>query len=115
MAANDLKLYTRVEEFLYKIYPKLINFPKSEKFALCQEIKTYIYSLLTNISLANSVKSKRLYHCQVADGYLQTLKVLIKLSKKRRYISPGFYEELDLDMTEIGKMLSGYIKSTVKK
>lgn len=39
----------------------------------------------------------------------------MKLSKHRKYISKGFFEEIDLDLTEINKMLSGYIKSTVGK
>lgn len=112
MAANDLMLYRRTEELLYRIYPRLINFPKSEKFSLCQSIKDNFFDLLKSISLGNSVKSKRLTYLQEADGYLQVLKVLIKLSKQRRYISVGFYKEVDLELTEINKMLAGYIRST---
>ena len=48
---------------------------------------------------------------QEADGYLQTLKTLMKLSKQRKYISDGFFKEIDLELTEINKILSGYIRS----
>lgn len=96
---------------MYKIYPRLVNYPKSEKFSLCQHIKENIFELLKYISLGNSVKSKRLVYLQEADGHLQVLKVLIKLSKERRYISIGFFKEIDLELTEINKMLSGYIRS----
>lgn len=71
-----------------------------------------MYNLLKCISLGNSVKSKRLQYLQEADGHLQVLKTLIKLSKQRKYISVGFYEETDLKLTEINKMLSAYIRST---
>ena len=114
MSANDLIVYRKTEELLYKIYPKLINFPKSEKFALCANIKESFYNLLKYISLGNSVKSKRKIYLQEADGHLQVLKVLMKLSKQRKYISVGFFKEIDLRLTEINRLLSGYIKSVNK-
>ncbi len=114
MALHDLKLYRKTEELLYKIYPKIINYPKSEKFSLCQSIKQNFFDLLKNISLANSVKSKRLIYLQEADGHLQVLKVLVKLSKQRKYISVGYFQEIDLELTEINKLLSGYIRSVNK-
>lgn len=115
MPAEDLIVYAKAESLLYRLYPVLINYPKAEKFALCQQIKDCIYNLLKNISLGNSVKSKRLAYLQEADGHLQILKVLIKLSKHRKYITVGFYESIDLQLTEINKLLSGYIKSSVNK
>ncbi len=111
MGVSDLKVYRRSEELLYKVYPRLKNYPKSEKFSLCQNIKDNFFNLMRCISLGNSVKSKRMQYLQEADGYLQVLKVLMKLSKQRRYISIGFYQDIDLELTEINKLLSGYIKS----
>lgn len=115
MPADDLIVYKKTESLLYRMYPVLINYPKSEKFALCQQIKDCIYSILKTVSLGNSVKSKRLTYLQEADGHLQVLKVLIRLSKHRKYITIGFYESIDLQLTEINKLLSGYIKSSVSK
>jgi hypothetical protein len=114
MSATDLIIYRKTEELLYKIYPRLVNYPKAEKFSLCQNIKENFFGLLKFISMGNSVKSKRLTYLQEADGHLQVLKVLIKLSKQRKYISQGFFQEVDLLLTEINKLLSGYIKSTKK-
>ena len=111
MPATDLIIYKRVEQLLYGIYPVLINFPKSEKHALSQQIKNEIVELLKNISLGNSVKSRRVAYLQQADGHLQILKVLVKLSRQRRYLSVGFFENTDVELTEINKMLAGYIKS----
>jgi len=108
-------VYKRTEELLYKVYPRLKNYPKSEKFSLCQSIKDNFFNLLKSISLANSVRSKRLIYLQEADGHLQVLKVLMKLSKQRRYISDGFFKEVDLELSEINKLLSGYIRSVNKK
>ena len=111
ISVQSLTVYRKTEELLYKIYPRLVNYPKSEKFSLCQNIKETFFSILTNISLGNKKKKKRKTYLQEADGYLQTLKTLMKLSKQRKYISDGFFKEVDLELTEINKMLSGYIRS----
>ncbi|MFP4457914.1 MAG: four helix bundle protein [Clostridia bacterium] len=111
---NKLIVYRKTETLLNKIYPALINFPKAEKFCLCQTIKQNFFDLLKYILLGNSVKSKRLTYLQQADGHLQTLKVLIRLSHNLRYISNGFYKEVSLELTEINKLLSGYIRSVNK-
>ena len=100
---------------LYCIYPRLSNYPKSEKFSLCHDIKHCFFELLSYISLANSVRSKRTVYLQQADGYLQKLKTLFKLSKQRKYISVQFWEDVDLRLSEINKLLSGYIRSSVTK
>ncbi|HLR58924.1 MAG TPA: four helix bundle protein [Pseudogracilibacillus sp.] len=115
MTVKNMEVYKRTEELLYKYYPRLINYPKSEKFSLCHSIKERFFDLLKCISLGNSVKSKRMVYLQEADGHLQTLKVLVKLSKQRKYISNGFFRDVDLELTMINKLLSGYIRSAFKK
>lgn len=112
MATNQLIVYEKSEELMYRIYPKLQNYPKHERFALVQHIKIEFFELLKHISLGDKVKSKRRGYLQIADGHLQTLKVLFKLSKKRRYISVGYFEEIDLRLSEIDRILSGYIRAS---
>lgn len=108
---EGLLVSKKSEALLNRIYPALVNFPKAEKFALCQEIKQNFYDMIKFIEMANSVKSKRKGYAQEADGHLQTIKVLMRLSRNRRYISVGFYREIDVNLTEINKMLSGFIRS----
>jgi hypothetical protein len=110
-SGEGLLVSKKTEALLNKIYPTLVNFPKAEKFALCHEIKQNFYDLIKFIEMANSVKSKRKVYAQEADGHLQTLKVLFRLSRNRRYISQGFYREIDTRLTEINKLLSGFIRS----
>ena len=69
--------------------------------------------MLKYITLANNVKSKRKSYQEQADGYLQVCKVLMKLSFTQKYISKGFYKEIEFSLDEIGKMMSGWIKSTI--
>ena len=71
---DDLIIYTKIETFLDTIYPRIVKFPSYEKFRLAEYITLNIFELMKCISLANSVKSKRLTHLQEADGYLQLVK-----------------------------------------
>lgn len=115
MASCDLKIYIRTEELLNRMYPRLKNFPKGEKFALSQDIRLTFFAMLGAIRQADSVRSKRVEYAQKAEGHLGLLKTEIKLANNQRYISNGFYKVIDLELTEIGKMLSGYIRSASKR
>lgn len=111
----DLEIFLRMDNLLNRIYPALKNFPNSEKFALAQDIKVYFMSYLSYIARANSVKSKRLGYSQEAQGYLNIIKIAIRTSYRQRYISKGFYEDISLELTEVSKMLVGYIKAINNK
>jgi hypothetical protein len=92
MSIRRLKVFRKTEDLLYKVYPALVNYPKQDKFALVNDIRITFFKLLSFISQANSVKSKRKIYLQEADGHLQVLKIQIKLSKQRRYISESLVE-----------------------
>lgn len=91
-----------------------MNYPKSEKYALAQDIKNCFLEYLTYIARADKVKSKRLIYAQEAEGYLQKIKTTIRLSFNRKYVSKGFYRDISLELTEISKMLSGYMRAINK-
>lgn len=100
---------------LKRIYPALKNYPKSEKYALAQDTKNCFLEYLTYISRADKVKSKRLTYAQEAEGYLQKIKLNIMLAYHLEYIGNGFYKEISTELTEINKILAGYIRSASKK
>ena len=68
---RDLIVQKKTEELLYKVYPRLVNFPKSEKFSLCQRIKEAFFDIMKYIAMGNAVKSKRKTYLQEADAHLQ--------------------------------------------
>ena len=76
---DNLKIYAKTEYLLYRIYPMLSNYPKSEKFSLCEHIKNNFFNTLKYVSLASNVKSRRMTYAQEADGHIQVIKVLVEL------------------------------------
>lgn len=115
LGTQGLLVARRAEVLLNMIYPSLRNYPKAEKFALCSEIKSNFYGLISSVEMANSVPSLRKQYAQKADGHLQTLKILFRLSRNQEYISKAFYAKIDEELSEINKLLSGYIKSASRK
>lgn len=111
---TGLEIHDRMFHLLNRIYPALVNFPNAEKFALAQDIKNSFFRYLSYVNRANEVKSKRLEYSQEAQGALQDVKVKIKLAFYRKYISKGFYKEISLELTEVSKMLAGYIRAINK-
>ena len=105
--------FSKLETLFHRIYPALRNFPRSEKFSLSQEIKNTFLHCLRCMSLANSVKSRRKEYLLECEGYLLHLTTLIRLSNKEKYISKGFYEDIDTSLTEIKKMVNSWIKQTM--
>jgi hypothetical protein len=82
---QELIVKQKAEELLYRVYPRLVNFPKAEKFALCARIKEAFFDVIKFIYLGNSVKSKRKVYLQEADGharYANAFRFIRKLEDK---------------------------------
>ena len=110
-SATDLILYKKTEVLLHEVYPVLKNFPKAEKFALCQEIKQAFYLLLKYIMLANNVKSKRRLYQEEADAYIKLLLVLFSVAKKQKYLSQKKHLYFQTKILELGKLLGGWMRA----
>lgn len=114
-STQGLLVIEKSKALLFRIYPALKNFPKAEKHALNAEIKRAFYALVSNLNSASSVPSLRKKYGQEADGHLQTIKVMIELAYKQKYIGKGFYMQIDQELTEIDLLLSGFIRSANKR
>lgn len=64
------------------------------------------------MSLANKVRSKRKYYLNEADGYIQHCKTLNDLSFHQEQITEGFHDDVELKLSELGRMLSGWIRKS---
>ncbi|MCL6559135.1 MAG: four helix bundle protein [Firmicutes bacterium] len=110
---NELLIERKTEHLLnVEVYPLLKNFPKSEKYSLCQEIKQAFYGLLRSIMLANSIKHKRRPYQEEADSYQKLLLILINTAYQQRYITEKKKLQLQARLEEIGRLLGGWMKST---
>ena len=105
-------VYKKAEVLLTSAYPILRNFPKSEKYALTQQIKQAFYQLLQSIILASNVRHKRREYQTEADGYNKLLLVYFNLAYKLGYLNKSTHYRLTAGVEEVGRLLGGWIKQT---
>lgn len=111
MKKENLNIIEKAETIFSMVDSNLVNYPKFEKHGLCKDIRRSYANLIKNLMMANKVKSKRYFYQEEADGHLQVCKIFNNLSFSRKHISEGFYEDISLKLTELGKDLSSWIKS----
>lgn len=110
---------------IYKVYTDLIEYsnnlvrkyPKSEKFALVQEIKQSLYAGLRSLLFAIKLydKNEKLRYLNELDINLSLLKIQARLSFKYTFISAQNYETWSKHLTNICNMLGGWINSCLKR
>jgi hypothetical protein len=106
-----LKIVEKSEFAFKKLRPVLKSFPKYERHELASEINITFMRMISDLLHGEQVKSKRKTYFQEASAKLFLIKVMLKTAKNERYISIGFYEDFDMLLTEIRKMLSSLLKS----
>ncbi len=94
--------------FLY-LHIALKNFPKSEKFVLAADIKNSFFEMMTLFITANKLqyKKKTLYE---ADVKLEIIRFQLRAAKDLQFLKLKQYEILAAQLSEVGKMLGGWIK-----
>jgi len=108
---QDLVIYQKMYDFILYLFPIVDRFPKHEKFALCVNIKNCCIDISRLIVRANKARNKRplLFDIDVA---LEELRLLLRLSRDRRHLSNKSYEHSARQLTEVGRLLGGWLKST---
>ena len=107
---ENLKIKQKVEDTLQYLYIALKHFPKSERFTLCADIKQSMYKIIRLIIQANKTKNKLPILYEI-DTELDMLRMMIRLSMKLGFMPLKKYEVIIGYLSEVGKMLGGWIKS----
>lgn len=106
---EELKLKTKIEDFIKYMYIALRQFPKSERFTLAADIKRSLFNLLELVIRCNFSRDKTKYFLDI-DTELEILKTKIRLSKDLEFLPFKKYEICCQYLTEIGKIFGGWSK-----
>ena len=109
---EELKIYKEYLELIYYTENILKKYPKSERFSLVNHIKNNTYDGLKYIILSYkdySKKNKYLYLNKL-DVNLRMLCVLIRISKRNKYINSNNYTAWIKKITNINNLLLGWFK-----
>jgi four helix bundle protein len=106
---QELKIQQKCEDMIKYVYTALRYFPKSERFTLAADIKESMFKILSLIIRCNKARDKNKYFKEI-DIELIVFKSYIRLSMELEFIPIKKYENISNYITEIGKMLGGWIK-----
>lgn len=114
---NRLITYEKVTMLIYYSKNLLNKYPKSERFDLCTDIKEILYRSLRNIVFAWKEYSnkEKLRYLKEVDVDLVVLKSLVKISYNFKYITQKNYMTWNEHISEIGKLIGGWIKTCQKE
>ena len=94
------------------LYPMVNKFPKAEKFVLGQRIENTAINVLEGLIIANQELNKESALKKTAVE-LEKMRIFIRLAKDLKFISIGQYEQVSMQINEIGKMLGGLMKKFI--
>lgn len=114
---EDLKIYKQYLEMIYYTENITMKYPKVEKYSMVSSIKNITYEGMKLIIYAQKEndKIKRIKILNKLDVKLKMLKVMIRISNKKKYISSKNYYAWSKKITNISNMMGAWIKSCVRQ
>lgn len=109
---RKLTVYQKSMSLTSEIYKLTNKFPKDELFGLISQMKRSSVSIPSNIAEGSKYQSKqRIHFIRISLGSAAELRTQVEIADSLNYIDKERYKEIDLQITEIMKMLSGLLKS----
>lgn len=87
------------------------KFPKNARFTFGQRLSDIALSVIERIVRA-AYGRRRKENLENVNTDLEVLRIMLRLSKDRRYISVDQYEYTIGELLEIGSMVGGWLKSS---
>ena len=110
---KKLILFQKSYDLLLWLYPVVNRIPKFHKTILGRQIEELGLSILLHIQAANKTRGAQRKEIQlVISDELDKLRILIRLTKDLRFMSIKQYEHGAEKINEVGKILSGWMRST---
>lgn len=106
-------LSQKLEDLAVEVHLATQRYPKSEKYGLAKETDLCAIRAVAIVARANKLTGYRDRRACIdtADLELATLKVMLRLGNRLKYISDGHYGVIAGLVVEAGKMIGGWIKS----
>lgn len=111
---EELKILQKVKRMVIHGNMRLRQFPRYERYLMAAEIRGSMYRIIRLVIMANQTKGSKKPLQDEIDVELDVLRTFIDMAadKDMRYISLGAHEEWSKELSEIGRMLNGWKRST---
>ncbi len=110
---KDLIAWQKAMDLVVEIYATTEQFPSREKFSLTDQIRRAAVSVPSNIAEGQAHYSHRefLHFLRHSRGSLAELETQILITQRVKYIQAAEAEALLKRIDELGRILSGLIRS----
>ncbi len=110
----DFILQQKISRMTLKSYARIANFRKPEKYTLGAEIQAAELRMLRLAILANKTRTTKRQHFQFElDAELEVVRALVDqaVAPEAKIISPGLHREWSAELSEIGRLLGGWMNT----
>jgi len=107
--AKQSPIFIKTESFMLWVMHHAKQFPREERFRLTTQIEQIMFTF--HQSLLYAVKTKdTMHYLQKADAEFDMLRTYFRFAVELKYTSTDQYKYVAEQMTEIGKLLGGWMK-----
>lgn len=110
MALDSLQLLTKLEELNLYSHKTVLLFPKVERHVLAEDIRKTLATLI-RLTITSAKRYYKKTTLQDMDVELEVLRVQIRMARNLEYINDHKYEVWSGHVSEVGRMLGGWLKN----
>lgn len=113
---RKLDVWNEAVGFVVDVYQATRSFPKTEQYALADQLRRAAVSIPSNIAegAARQTRKEFIQFLYVARGSASEIDTQLEVARRLNYITDEAKGELDTRLGAIGKMLTGLIRSLKK-
>ena len=114
---RELTVWQKSVDFIIHVYDLTKKFPKSEMYSLTTQLRRASISIASNIAEGAARKSPKefLQFLAIARGSISEIDTHLEIVGCLGYVFPKQIENLDIELTELDRMLSGLMNNIRKK
>lgn len=114
---KELLVWQKAMQLVVDVYNLIRLLPKEEKYGLSDQMRRAAISIPSNIAEGNARFSQKdmVHFFYIAQGSRAELETQLELCELIGYISKESLAPVLMQVQEIGRMLSGLIKSTLQQ
>ncbi|MBR6035111.1 MAG: four helix bundle protein [Paludibacteraceae bacterium] len=112
---RNLVAYQKAKEVRKQVYRLLKQFPKSEQFALCDQLRRAAVSITSNIAegITRYSAKDKVHFLEISYGSLMEVMSQIEVAEEEQYITTEQFYNIEILIADTARLLSGLQKSYI--
>lgn len=107
--SSQSPIFIKTEAFMLWLLHHVRQYPREERFRLTARIEQVMFTFHESLLYAAKTNDKARY-LQKADAEFDMLRTYLRFALELKYTTPDQYHYIAEQMTEIGRLLGGWLK-----